>query len=223
MEAIVETNNQRNTSDRPMTVLARYHIQYPGTTPWVDVTGRVIGDAKWSEGRNLTLLGGPLPPAVPATLNCTLDNFDGFFTKGAGSALGPGARFRLQWRATTGDAWATRYLGRLSERRVRFQGSSRIAVRWYGALVHLTGSNIPGRIYGNRAPEVIMGQICDAANVPTDEREFDTDAVNRYSVQTVRRGTAEWSGLPTLPAPSFTTPRTARSGLNCPRPARPKR
>ena len=158
-----------------MTVLARYHIQYPGTTTWVDVTSRVIGDAKWTEGRNLTLLGGPLPPAVPATLNCTLDNFDGFFTKGAGSALGPGARFRLQWRATTGDAWGTRYLGRLSEQRVRFQGSSRIAVRWYGVLLHLTGSNIPSRTYGNRTPEIIFGQICDLAGVPMADRDFDTD------------------------------------------------
>ena len=161
-----------------MTVLARYHIQYPGTTPWVDVTGRVIGDAKWSEGRNLALLGGPLPPAVPATLNCTLDNFDGFFTKGAGSALGPGARFRLQWRATAGDAWATRYIGRLSEQRVRFQGSSRIAVRWYGILIRLTASELPPRSYGGGTPQRTIGLMCDTVGVAVADRDFDTDTDN---------------------------------------------
>ena len=161
-----------------MTVLARYHIQYPGTTPWVDVTGRVIDRVRWSEGRNLTLLGGPLPPAVPATLNCTLDNFDGHFTKGAGSTLGPGARFRLQWRATTGDAWVTRYIGRLSEQRVRFQGSSRIAVRWYGILVSLTAGELPPRSYGSGPPQRTIGLMCDTVGVAIADRDFDTDTAN---------------------------------------------
>ena len=116
-----------------------------------------------------------MPPAVPATLTATLDNATGYFTKGAGSALGPGARFRLQWRATTGDAWTTRYTGRLSERRIRFLGSSRITTRWYGVLIHLTGSNLPSRTYGERTPDIIMGEICDAAGVPATDRDFDTD------------------------------------------------
>ena len=157
-----------------MTILRRFHIEYPGTTAWVDITSRVIGDVQWTEGRNLSLLGGPLPPAVPATLQCTLGNATGYFTKGAGSALGPGARFRLQWRATTGDAWVTRYVGRLSEQRVRFRGSSRIAVRWYGALIHITGSELAGRTYGNRTANVIMGEICDTAGVAMADRDFDT-------------------------------------------------
>ena len=111
-----------------MTVLARYHIQYPGTTPWVDVTSRVIDrDAKWSEGRNLgRCLGGPLPPAVPATLDCPLDNFDGFFTKGAGM------RVRAWCTDISGcnggplpaTRGSTRYVGHsLGAYRVRFEGS----------------------------------------------------------------------------------------------------
>ena len=138
----------------------------------------MIGDVQWTEGRNLSLLGGPLPPAVPATLQCTLDNATGYFTKGAGSALGPGARFRLQWRATTSDAWTTRYVGRLSERRVRFQGSSRILTRWYGVLLYLTAGELPPRSYGGGTPQRTIGLMCDTVGVPTVDRQFDTDTDN---------------------------------------------
>ena len=165
-----------------MTILRRFHVQYPGTTVWADITGRVIGDVRFTEGRNLTLLGGPLPPAVPATLQCTLDNATGYFTKGAGSAFGPGARFRMQWRGATGDAWVTRYVGRLSERRIRFQGSSRILTRWYGALIALTGSDLPTRNYGNFAAEVIMAAIADAAGIPAGNQDFDSSGSTNYPV-----------------------------------------
>ena len=204
-----------------MTILTRYHVQYPGTTAWVNITSRVIGGLQFTEGRNLALLGGPLPSAVPATLTCTLDNADGFFTKGAGSMFGPGARFRFQWRATTGDAWTTRYTGRLSERRVQFRGSSRIAVRWYGALITLTTSEIAGRTYGEQTPQVIMGQFCDSARVPDDARDFDTDADTtsitapaRLGRSTRIRGFGSRVHLRTLP--------TGKSALNCPRPAMQK-
>ena len=159
-----------------MTILRRFQIQYPSTTAWVDITDRVIGDVRFTEGRNLSLLGGPLPPAVPATLTATLDNATGYFTKGAGRAFGPGARFRLQWRATTNDGWITRYIGRLSEQRIRFQGSSRIPTRWYGALIHLTGGNLTGRTYGNQTAPVILGAMCDVSGVPGGDRDFDADA-----------------------------------------------
>ena len=159
-----------------MTVLHRFHVEYPGTTVWLDITDRVIGDVRWTEGRNLSLLGGPLPPAVPATLQCTLDNATGFFTKGAGSAFGPGARFRMQWRATAGDAWATRFVGRYSEGRIRFQGSSRLRARFYGALIHLTGADLPARSYGLRTPEQHMTEIADEAGIPAIDRDFDTSA-----------------------------------------------
>ena len=161
-----------------MTILHRFHVEYPGMTVWLDITSRVIGDVQWTEGRNLSLLGGPLPSAVPATLQCILDNATGYFTKGAGSALGPGARFRLQWRATTSDAWVTRYVGRLSERRVRFEGSSRILTRWYGVLLYLTAGELPERSYGGGTPQRTIGLMCDTVSVPAADRQFDTDTDN---------------------------------------------
>ena len=157
-----------------MTILRRFHVQYPSTTAWVDITSRVIGDVRWTEGRNLTLLGGPLPPAIPATLQCTFDNHDGFFTTGAGSAFGPGARFRLQWRALATDAWVTRFVGRLSEYRLRTGIDARIRLRFYGALLYLTAGELPERNYGSREPQLTMGLMCDTVGVPAADRDFDT-------------------------------------------------
>ena len=161
-----------------MTILRQFHVEYPGTTIWRDITSRVIGDVVFTEGRNVSLLGGPLPSASPAALQCAFDNHDGFFTKGAGSALGPGTRFRMQWRATTGDAWTTRYVGRLSEQRVRFQGSSRILTRWYGVLLYLTAGELPPRSYGGGTPQRTIGLMCDTVGVPAADRDFDTDTDN---------------------------------------------
>ena len=157
-----------------MTILRRFHVQYPSTTAWVDITGRVIGNVRWTEGRNLTLLGGPLPPAVPASMQCTFDNNDGYFTTGVAGAFGPGARFRMQWRATTGDAWTTRFVGRLSEYRLRTGFNARLTLRFYGALLYLTAGELPERNYGSREPELTMGLMCDTVGVPAADRNFDT-------------------------------------------------
>ena len=165
-----------------MTILRRFHVQYPSTTAWVNITSRVIGDVDWTEGRNVSLLGGPLPSAVPATLTCTLDNFDGYWTKGAGMAFGPGALFRMQWRATTGDAWTTRYTGQLFEYRPRQAANlSRIAVRFYGALIRFTTADVREQTYGDSTPDVIMGEMADAVGLADTARDFDT-SVETYSI-----------------------------------------
>ena len=165
-----------------MTILTRYHVQYPFTTAWRNITSRVIGDVNWTEGRNVSLLRGPLPPAVPATLTCTLDNSNGFWTKGAGMAFGPGALFRMQWRATTGGAWTTRYTGQLFEYRPRQTDSlSRITVRFYGALIRFTTAEVREQTYGDSTPDVIMGEMADAVGLADTARDFDTSA-ETYSI-----------------------------------------
>ena len=100
---------------------------------------------------------------------------DGYYTTGAGSDLGPGSRMRVQWRATSSDAWVTRFQGRLSELALQFNGFSFFTTRWVGALYRFTSGNIPGRLIINQTPQSIMTVLADAAGLATGERDFDTD------------------------------------------------
>ena len=135
---------------------------------------RVIGNIGIREGRNVARLGGPDIPAQCTAITMVLNNFDGYYTTGAGSDLGPGSRMRVQWRATSSDAWVTRFQGRLSELVLQFNGFSFFTTRWVGALYRFTSGNIPGRLIINQTPQSIMTVLADAAGVPAGERDFDT-------------------------------------------------
>ena len=119
-------------------------------------------------------LGGPDIPAQCTAITMVLNNFDGYYTTGAGSDLGPGSRMRVQWRATSSDAWVTRFQGRLSELVLQFNGFSFFTTRWVGPLYRFTSGNIPGRLIINQTPQSIMTVLADAAGVATGERDFDT-------------------------------------------------
>ena len=62
------------------------------------------------------VLGGPdIPSRMFSALQLILNNHDGYYTFGAGMALGPGSKVRLQWKAVAADAWVTRFVGSISE------------------------------------------------------------------------------------------------------------
>ena len=103
-----------------------------------------------------------------------LNNFDGHYTFGAGAALGPGSKVRLQWRAIAADAWVTRFVGSLSELSTGTDANPIMITRWVGALYRFTSGNIPARLIINQTPESIMTVLCDAAGIPADDRDFDT-------------------------------------------------
>ena len=135
---------------------------------------RVIGNVAMREGRNVSVLGGPDIPSQCSALQLVLNNFDGYYTTGAGMALGPGSRIRLQWRAVAADAWVTRFVGSLSELATSNDQIPIMITRWVGALYRFTSGNIPDRLIINQTPESIMTVLCDAAGIPAADRQFDT-------------------------------------------------
>ena len=136
---------------------------------------RVIGDVSLREGRNVSVLGGPDIPSECSALQLVLNNHDGYYTTGAGSALGPGSRVRLQWRAVATDAWVTRFVGSLSELATGNLDIPIMITRWIGTLYRFTSGNIPERLIINQTPQSIMTVLCDAAGIPAADRDFDTD------------------------------------------------
>ena len=163
--------------------LVRVQFDLDGSGAFVDPPAdRVIGDIRAREGRNVTRLGGPDIPAQCTAVTLVLNNHDGYYTTGAGMTLGPGSRMRVQWKAQTADAWVTRFQGSLSELSIRFEGFSFALTRWVGPLYRFTSGNIPERLIINQTPQSIMGVLADAAGVPANDREFDTEAT-RYSRQ----------------------------------------
>ena len=155
--------------------LVRWQFDLDGNSGWSNAPAeRVIGNAALREGRNVAVLGGPVIPSQCSALQLVLNNFDGYYTTGAGMALGPGSKVRLQWRAVASDAWVTRFVGSLSELST---GTDRIPImitRWVGALYRFTSGNIPQRLIINQTPQSIMTVLCDAAGVPAADRDFDT-------------------------------------------------
>ena len=135
---------------------------------------RVIGDVSLREGRNVSVLGGPDIPSECSALQLVLNNHDGYYTTGAGAALGPGSRVRLQWRAVAADAWVTRFVGSLSELSTGNLDIPIMITRWVGTLYRFTSGNIPERLIINQTPQSIMTVLCDAAGIPAADRQFDT-------------------------------------------------
>ena len=119
-------------------------------------------------------LGGPIIPSQCSALQLVLNNFDGYYTFGAGMALGPGSKVRLRWRAATGTPWVTRFVGSLSVLTTGTDANPIMITRWVGALYRFTSGNIPGRLIINQTPQSIMTVLSDAAGIPAADRDFDT-------------------------------------------------
>ena len=139
---------------------------------------RVEGEALFREGLAIEGLGGPEADGRTSSLQLTLNNSDGWWTKGAGSAYGPGSRVRLRWRAVATDAWQVRFVGTLAESYPEHRGYSRIRSRWLGPLWKLKSGRIPERTVIDRTAPEIMGELCQAAGIPVADRNFDADATD---------------------------------------------
>ena len=155
--------------------LVRWQFALAAGDPFTDAPAeRVIGGVSLREGRNVAQLGGPIIPSQCSALQLVLNNHDGYYTFGAGMALGPGSRIRLQWKAVAADAWVTRFVGSLSELFTGTDANPIMITRWLGALYRFTSGNIPGRLIINQTPQSIMTVLSDAAGIPTADRDFDT-------------------------------------------------
>ena len=155
--------------------LVRWQFDLDGNSGWSNAPAeRVIGGAGLREGRNVAQLGGPVIPSQCSALQLVLNNHDGYYTTGAGSALGPGSKVRLRWRAMTGTPWVTRFVGSLSELSTGTDANPIMITRWVGALYRFTSGNIPGRLIINQTPQSIMTVLCDATGIPAADRDFDT-------------------------------------------------
>ena len=72
--------------------LVRWQFALAVGDPFTDAPAeRVIGNVALREGRNVATLGGPIIPSQCSALQLVLNNFDGYYTFGAGMALGPGS------------------------------------------------------------------------------------------------------------------------------------
>ena len=156
--------------------LVRWQFALAVGDPFTDALAeRVIGNVALHEGRNVAQLGGPIIPSQCSALQLVLNNFDGYYTFGAGMALGPGSKVRLQWKAVAADAWVTRFVGSLSVLITGTDANPIMLTRWVGALYRFTSGNIPGRLIINQTPQSIMTVLSDAAGIPVADRDFDTD------------------------------------------------
>ena len=155
--------------------LVRWQFALAAGDPFTDAPDeRVIGGVSLREGRNVAQLGGPIIPSQCSAPQLVLNNFDGYYTFGAGRALGPGSKIRLRWRATTSDAWVTRFVGSLSVLTTGTDANPIMITRWVGALYRFTSGKIPGRLIINQTPQSIMTVLSDAAGIPAADRDFDT-------------------------------------------------
>ena len=156
--------------------LVRWQFALAVGDPFTDAPAeRVIGNVALREGRNVAQLGGPIIPSQCSALQLVLNNHDGYYTFGAGMALGPGSRIRLQWKAVAADAWVTRFVGSLSTLVTGTDANPIMITRWVGALYRFTSGRIPGRLIINQTPQSIMTVLSDAAGIPAADRDFDTD------------------------------------------------
>ena len=156
--------------------LVRWQFALTAGDPFTDAPAeRVIGNVALREGRNVAQLGGPVIPSQCSALQLVLNNHDGYYTFGAGMALGPGSRIRLQWKAVAADAWVTRFVGSLSVLLTGTDANPIMITRWVGALYRFTSGNIPGRLIINQTPQSIMTVLSDAAGIPAVDRDFDTN------------------------------------------------
>ena len=155
--------------------LVLWQFDLDGNSGWSNAPAeRVIGNVGLREGRNVEQLGGPVIPSQCSALQLVLNNFDGYYTFGAGMALGPGSKIRLRWRAMTGTPWVTRFVGSLSTLLTGTDANPIMITRWVGALYRFTSGNIPGRLIINQTPQSIMTVLSDAAGIPATDRDFDT-------------------------------------------------
>lgn len=155
-------------------VLHRWHVDLLGNDTWTEITNRVHGTAVLTEGRNIASIGGPPPPPRCSAMQMTLSNEGGYFTIGAGAMLGPASRIRLQWRATSGDAWTTRFLGLFSEGNLATdQQIPLYQVRWVGYLWRVTSGNVPGRNLIEHTVNEMLDVVFNVAGIPAAFRNFD--------------------------------------------------
>ena len=174
--------------------LIQWQIQYPSETVWTNITGRVIREAVFREGRAIEQLGGPEADGRTSSLSLILNNSDGYFTKGAGSEY-DNSRVRLRWRKAIGDAWEVRFVGRLSERRLVFEGYSLIRTRWLGALWKLKAGSIPKRTAIGTIGEIAL-ELATAAGIPASEQNFPTGGDDYgLSLQAGYEGVRDFLGL----------------------------
>lgn len=158
------------------TALIQWQFDLANDGTWVDLTERVDSPVTMREGLAIEQLGGPEADGRSSSLSLDLDNADGYFTTGMGSAYGPGSRIRLRWRAEAGDSWEVRYVGRLAESDIRFDNGSFIRTRWLSSLWLLKSGRIRERTVLDLNPVQILNELCDAAGIPTADRDFDADA-----------------------------------------------
>ena len=106
------------------------------------------------EGRNVAQLGGPVIPSQCSALQLVLNNFDGYYTFGAGMALGPGSRRcvcsgrpspRMPGLHGLSAAYRTLATGT--------DANPIMITRWVGALYRFTSGRIPGRLIINQTPQ----------------------------------------------------------------------
>ena len=147
--------------------LVRWQFALAAGDPFTDAPAeRVIGGVSLREGRNVAQLGGPIIPSQCSALQLVLNNFDGYYTFGAGMALGPGSKVRLQWRAVAADAWVTRFVGSLSELLTGTDANPIMITRWLGPLYKFTSGNVKGGIFANQTAAYMLGILCDRGGIP---------------------------------------------------------
>ena len=157
--------------------LIQWQIQFPGESVWTNITGRVIGEAVFREGRTIEQLGGPEVDGRTSSLSLILNNSSGYFTKGAGAAYEAGSQIRLRWRTAITDAWEVRYRGSLSESRSDFRTFAFIRTRWLGNLWKLKSGTIPERTVIGTIGEIVT-EIATAAGIAATDQNFPTGGDN---------------------------------------------
>ena len=156
-------------------VRVRHEVQAFASRIWVDVSDRILGNSVQTEGRDISRMGGPLPPPAPSELSVTLSDYDEFFNGANEGLIRPGARLRLsiapEPAGIAAPVWQTRFIGSLAERTV--EPNDAISTRWEGDLWRMTAGGGEERLFVDQTIDAIFRNLAIHAGIPSGQIKAD--------------------------------------------------
>ena len=164
-----------------MPVFPTFEIYDDVDDVWLPINDYVVGEAVFTEGRDISSLGGALPTIAASTLTLSLDNFYGDLDKGQlGRALRIGSEGRLKVGSTPTTS-ITRFQGRLSKR--DSQDGKTYSVEWADQIWKVTAGRNKTFQFFSTTLAGIWTRFCLELGVPLDKISFDDFGQEKYSVE----------------------------------------
>ena len=163
-----------------MPVFPTFEIYDDVDDVWLPINDYVVGEAVFTEGRDISSLGGALPTIAASTLTLSLDNFYGDLDKGQlGRALRIGSEGRLKVGSTPTTS-LTRFQGRLTKR--DSQDGKTYSVEWADELWKFAaGRNNESINFRNTRINDIWVQLCQYSGIDVNKVYADDFGQDKYS------------------------------------------